>query len=100
LEGLALEVVGKFYIHLVNFPAIWYIVLRFGIPMYFNHFGMLYQEQSATWPFSSLGKFMKKYINFLNLFGYFSAEKVVLKISKMWFGQNIGRFFHKNIWLP
>jgi hypothetical protein len=30
LEGLAMEDVGIFYVHLINFPAIWYIYPPFG----------------------------------------------------------------------
>jgi hypothetical protein len=30
LEGLAMEDIGIFYVHLVNFTAIWYILTRFG----------------------------------------------------------------------
>jgi hypothetical protein len=31
LEGLAIEDVGIFYVHLVDFPDIWNILLPFGI---------------------------------------------------------------------
>jgi hypothetical protein len=38
-EGLAMRMVGKFYGHLVNFPAIWYILCSFGI--FYPRFGTL-----------------------------------------------------------
>jgi hypothetical protein len=31
LEGLAIEDVGIFYVHLIHFTAIWYILWHFGI---------------------------------------------------------------------
>jgi hypothetical protein len=52
LEGLAIEDVGIFYGHWVNFPAIWHILYPFGICslvlVHFTHFGMLYQEKSGN----------------------------------------------------
>jgi hypothetical protein len=47
-----MEDVGIFYVHLVNFPAIWHILWLFGIfyPVWyiFTRFGMLYQEKSGN----------------------------------------------------
>jgi hypothetical protein len=52
LEGLAMENVGIFYVHLVHFTAIWYILWPFGIfkviLVYFSRFGMLHQEKSGN----------------------------------------------------
>jgi hypothetical protein len=52
LEGLAMENVGIFYVHLVNFPAIWYTLCPVGIFSHvwyiFTRFGMLYQDQSGS----------------------------------------------------
>jgi hypothetical protein len=51
LEGLAMEDVGVFYVHLVYFMAIWYILWPFGIFYacfkYIPRFGELYQEKSG-----------------------------------------------------
>jgi hypothetical protein len=52
LEGLAMEDVGIFYNHLVNFTSILYILWLFGIFMVilhiFHRFGTLYQEKPGN----------------------------------------------------
>jgi hypothetical protein len=43
---------GMFYGHVVNFPAIWFILWHFGILcvhlVYFSRFGILYQDKSGS----------------------------------------------------
>jgi hypothetical protein len=47
-----MEDVCIFYVHLVNFTAIWHILRPFGIfyllLVHFTRFGMLYQEKSGN----------------------------------------------------
>jgi hypothetical protein len=43
LEGLAMENVGQFYVHLVKFTAIWYILWLFGL--FFAGSSMLYDAK-------------------------------------------------------
>jgi hypothetical protein len=57
-QGLAMEDVGIFFVHLVYFMAIWYILWSLGTVcwdwVYFSPFCILYQENLATLPQTSL----------------------------------------------
>jgi hypothetical protein len=49
LEGLALEDVVIFYVHLVNFPAIlWPFGIFSPVLVHLTRFGLLYQEKSGN----------------------------------------------------
>jgi hypothetical protein len=52
LEGLAMEDIGIFYVHLVYFTAFWYILWTLrtlsGYLVYFSRFGMLQREKSGN----------------------------------------------------
>jgi hypothetical protein len=49
LEGPAMDDVGRFYVHLVDFTTRGYILWAFGLfSSYLVHFGMLQQEKSGN----------------------------------------------------
>jgi hypothetical protein len=78
-EGLVVEAVGIFYSHLVNFPAIWYIL--WPIDIFFPRVGILHQEKSGN-PGSDL-----KRENFGMLLQCFFAWELFL-FCFLDFGQN------------